>query len=134
MTYQYLVHVLEGTATDDEISALADKLKSYIGEYEQYEANLGVEPSVDATEFAVIKENIPKLVKAIGPLLVEDAKYTREVYGENASLYFGYTLVSNFNTLVYAHTPESIMPLLKEAIPSVPIPKVPNTGYYTKTM
>lgn len=134
VTYQYLVHVLEGTATDDEISALADKLKSYIGEYEQYEANFGVEPSVDATEFAVIKENIPKLVKAIGPLLVEDAKYTREVYGENASLYFGYTLVSNFNTLVYAHTPESIMPLLKEAIPSVPIPKVPNTGYYTKTM
>ena len=130
--YQYLVNVLNGTAIADEISALADTLESYIGEYDEYESGLGEKPSVTKEEFEVIKENIPKLVKAIGPLLVEDAKYTKEKYGENASLYYGYTLVSNFNTLVYAHTPESIMPLLKEAILPAPVPKVPNTGALTE--
>jgi len=108
-------------------------LKGYIGEYDDYEGRVGT-PSVTREEFEVIKENIPKLVEAIGPLLVEDAKYSREKYGENTSLYFGYTLVSNFNALVYAHTPESIMPLLKDAIVPEPILKVPNTGYYTKTL
>lgn len=131
--YQYLTNVLKGTATSNDISNLASTLKDYIGEYDDYESKLGQAPTVTSEEFSVIKENIPKLIEAIGPLLVEDAKYSREKYGENASLYFGYTLVSNFNTLIYAHTPESIMPLLKDAIPPYPIPKVPNTGYYTKT-
>lgn len=128
LPYQHLVNVLKGTATSDEISSLADTLGDYIGEYNDYENRLNQTPSITEDEFNVIKENTPKLIKAIGPLLVEDAKYAQEKYGENASLYFGYTLVSNFNNLVYAHTPESIMPLLKDLIPSVPIPKAPDTG------
>ena len=131
MPYQYLVNVLKGTATTDEISSLVNTLKNYIGEYDDYEERLGQAPLVTREEFEVIKENMPKLVEAIGPLLVEDAKHTRETYGENASLYFGYTLVSNFNALVYGHTPESIMPILKDAIPPAPIPKVPDTGAST---
>ena len=132
--YHYLVNILQGTATNLEIEGLANTLGNYIGEYDDYESRLSQVPSVTESEFAVIKANIPKLIKALGPLLVEDAKYTLETYGENTSLYFGYTLVSNFNTLVYAHSPESIMPLLKAAIPPVPIPKVPDTGYFTKIL
>lgn len=142
--YLYIVDVLKGTATDEEINGLANTFKDYIGNYTDYETNLGTAPSVTEDEFAIIKENVPELIRALGPLLVEDAKYTRETYGENASLYYGYTLVSNFNVLVYGHTPENIMPILKDAIEAesdsidVPntgvIPKAPNTGYYIKAL
>ncbi|MBR3264135.1 hypothetical protein IKF94_02820, partial [Candidatus Saccharibacteria bacterium] len=129
-----LVKVLKGTANSDEIESLANSLGGYIGEYSDYETNFGVVPQITEQEFNVIKENIPKLIKAIGPLLVADAQYTRSTYGEDYSLYYGYSLVSNFNALIYGHTPESIMPLLKATIPSVPVPKTPNTGRFTNIL
>lgn len=126
--YQQLVKVLKGTATSEDINGLAETLGNYVGEYDDYEGTVGQTPTVKKEEFGVIKANIPKLVNAIGPLIVEDAKYSREKYGENTSLYFGYSLVSNLTDLVYAHTPESIMPILKSLIPDMPVPKVPDTG------
>ena len=126
--YQQLVKVLKGTANSEDINGLAETLGNYVGEYDDYEGTVGQTPTVTKEEFGVIKANIPKLVNAVGPLLVEDAKYSREKYGENTSLYFGYSLVSNLTDLVYAHTPESIMPILKSLIPDMPVPKVPDTG------
>ena len=126
--YQELVKILKGTATDTDVDDLLSHLTSYIGEYADYTS-----PTVTETEFTIIKENIPKLIKALSPLIIADAKYTTETYGENYSLYYTYTLISNAEKLVIGHIPESIMPLLKSAIPPVPVPKVPDTGYFTKT-
>lgn len=88
-------------------------------------------PAVTETEFAVIKENLPKLAKALVPILIADAKYTQATYGENYSLYYTYSLISNAETLVIGHIPESIMPILKSLITEDEeewVPGVPNTG------
>ena len=42
-----------------------------------------------------------------------DAEHTVATKDANASLYYITTVVSNFTSLVYGHTPESIMPILK---------------------
>lgn len=139
--YQDIVKVLRGTATDADIDDFLDYLIAYAGEYEDYEERMGAVPAVTASEFAIIKENVPKLIKALSPFIIADARYTREVYGENYSLYYTYTLVSNASTLVVGHIPESIMPILKSLIPEKtpedepsddPGIIIPNTGMMTK--
>ena len=129
--YKYLVRVMKGTATGTEVSGLLDSLTNYMGEYSDYEERFGVVPAVTETEFAVIKENLPKLAKALVPILIADAKYTQATYGENYSLYYTYSLISNAETLVIGHIPESIMPILKSLITEDEeewVPGVPNTG------
>ena len=127
--YQILVKILKGTATDAEVDDLLTYLTTYIGEYIDYNS-----PSVTEEEFVIIKENIPKLIKALSPLIIADAKYTTETYGENYSLYYTYTLISNAEKLVIGHIPESIMPILKSLIPPSTSEDiiVPNTGAMTK--
>ncbi len=131
-TYNQLVSVLKGTATDAETDPLIASLTSYIGEYNEYEEKLGQAPTITETEFATIKENLPKLVKALIPLIVADAAYTQDNFGEDYSLFYTYTLASNAKNLVIGHIPESIMPILKSLIEEdnddIVIPKVPNTG------
>ena len=87
-------------------------------------------PSISETEFEILKENLPKLVKAISPFLIADAIYTQNTFGENYSLYYTYTLIDNAENLVIGHIPESIMPILKSLIPSPNEEdiKVPNSG------
>lgn len=129
--YKYLVRVMKGTATDTEVSELLDSLTSYMGEYSDYEERFGVVPAVTEAEFAVIKDNLPKLAKALVPILIADAKYTQATYGENYSLYYTYSLISNAETLVIGHIPESMMPILKSLIVEDEeewVPGVPNTG------
>ncbi len=130
--YQDIVKVLKGTATDADVDELLTFLTRYIGEYDDYEDKLNVTPPVTETEFSIIKENLPKLVKALSPIIIADAKYTQETYGENYSLFYTYSLVSNARQLVIGHIPESLMPILKSLITEIEddiiIPKVPNTG------
>ncbi len=81
----------------------------------------------------ILKENLPKLVKAISPFLIADAIYTQNTFGENYSLYYTYTLIDNAENLVIGHIPESIMPILKSLIPTPNEEaeediKVPNSG------
>lgn len=139
--YLDLVRVVDGEATDAEIAEIADYLERYVGTYDQY-----MEPKVTAAEFEEIKAALPDLVVALGPIIVADAKYTRDNYGENRSLYYLSTLVRNAEVLVIGHIPESIMPILKslhdEDSPVTPkpspensnneslpvIPKAPRTG------
>ncbi|MBR2587360.1 hypothetical protein IKE71_03260 [Candidatus Saccharibacteria bacterium] len=123
--YQDLVKVMKGTATGADVDELLTYLTNYMGVYSDYSA-----PTVTETEFAVIKENLPKLVKALAPILVADAKYTQETFGEDYSLFYTYSLAANAEKLVVGHIPESIMPILKSLIPEeeIVIPKVPNTG------
>lgn len=130
LPYQDILKIIRGSANADDINELATYLKNYIGEYDEYEANLGAVPPITEGEFTILNNNIPELLKALGPLLVEDAKYTKDTYDENCSLYFTYTLVSNFNNLVYGHIPESIMPILKELDKENHI-IVPDTGTST---
>ena len=117
--------MVDGEATEVEIAEIADYLERYMGTYDQYS-----EPKVTEAEFLEIKDALPDLVMALGPVIVADAGYTRGSYGENRSLYYMSTLVANAETLVIGHIPESIMPILKslheEDLPVVP--KVPNTG------
>ena len=131
-TYLNLVKVLKGTADESDIDELVTSLTGYMGEYNDYEANFGVAPVVSEDEFAVLKENMPKLIKALAPLLVADAAFTQATFGEDYSLYYTYSLVSNAESLVVGHIPESIMPILKSLIIDEPeeeiIPKAPNTG------
>jgi len=129
-TYLDLVKVMKGTATDAEIDELVTTLAGYMGSYADYETNFGETPVVTESEFNVLKENLPKLVRALAPLLVADAKYTQETYGEAYSLYYTYTLAANAENLVIGHIPESLMPLLKSLIPTeeIIIPGVPDTG------
>ena len=132
--YQNLVKILKGTATDTEVDELLTKLTSYIGNYSDYEATFGETPSITEDEFNVIKTNLPQLIKALSPLLIADAKYTQETFGEDYSLYYTYSLVTNSENLVIGHIPESIMPILKSLIPNTkedPI-NVPNTGTETQ--
>lgn len=132
--YQNLVKILKGTATDTEVDELLTKLTSYMGNYNDYEATFGEAPSITEDEFDVIKTNLPQLVKALSPLLIADAKYTQETFGEDYSLYYTYSLVANAENLVIGHIPESIMPILKSLIPNTeedPI-NVPNAGAITQ--
>lgn len=114
--YQDLVKILRGTAVEADIDDFISYLSRYMGEYEDYEDNFGEVPKVTMAEYSVIKENLPKLVKALAPLIVADAKYTQDTFGSNYSLYYTYSLASNFVNLVYGHIPESIMPILKSLI------------------
>lgn len=127
--YQVLVKIMKGTATDAEVDDLLAHLVSYMGEYTDYDS-----PAITEAEFAIIKENIPKLIKALSPLIIADAKYTAETYGESYSLYYTHTLIANAEKLVIGHIPESIMPILKSLIPPASDPDidVPNTGVMTK--
>ena len=133
--YQDIVKTIKGTATSADISEALTYVSRYAMEYEDYEDFFGEEPAVSEEEFYIIKDNLLDLVEAIAPLIVADAKYTRETYGENTSLYYGATLVSNTMNLVYGHIPESIMPILKSLIPEDSneenTPGVPNTGRNT---
>ena len=128
--YQDLVKVLRGTATDEDVDDFLTYLDKYIGEYADYETAFGETPKVSEEEFAVIKSNLPKLVKALAPILIADAKYTQDTYGENYSLYYTYSLVTNAENLVIGHIPESIMPILKSLIveDEEDVPNAPNTG------
>lgn len=127
--YLDLVKVLKGTATDSEIDELIGILTDYMGQYDDYETKLDQAPSISETEFEILKENLPKLVKAISPFLIADAIYTQNTFGEDYSLYYTYTLVSNAENLVIGHIPESIMPILKSLIPKPDEDiKVPNSG------
>ena len=128
-TYLDLIKVLNGTATDDDVDELIEKLTDYMGQYDDYETKLGQIPSISETEFEILKENLPKLVKAISPILIADAIYTQNTFGEDYSLYYTYTLVNNAENLVIGHIPESIMPILKSLIPkSDEDIKVPDSG------
>ena len=136
-TYQDLVKILKGTATDADVDDLTTRLTNYIGQYSDYEMMLGGEtPPISEDELTTIKTNLPLLVKALAPLLIADAKYTQDTYGESYSLYYTYSLVSNAENLVIGHIPESIMPILKslilpdEEIPEEDIP-VPSSGVNT---
>ena len=130
--YLDLVKVLKGTAIDEDIDELIGILTDYMGQYGDYEAKLGQAPSISEAEFEVLKENLPKLVKALSPILTADAIYTQNTFGEDYSLYYTYTLVNNAENLVIGHIPESIMPILKSLIPKAEEDiKVPNTGSLT---
>ena len=145
--YQDLVKILRGTAAEADIDDFLDHLVNYIGVYDDYRGVNGEAPVVTEAEFAVIKENLPKLIGALAPIIVADAAYTQATYGENYSLYYTYSLVANAGKLVTGHIPESIMPILKGLIveddddveipdtvedsgagDEMVIPKVPNTG------
>ena len=135
--YVDLVKILRGTALDVDVDEFLTYLTNYMGEYEDYEATFGVAPAVTETEFAVIKSELPKLVKALAPILIADAAYTQEKFGENYTLYYTYSLASNIKDLVIGHIPESMMPILKSLIvedeeevvvEEEPELKVPNTG------
>lgn len=128
--YQDIVKILKGTATDADVDELLTFLTRYIGEYDDYERKLSVAPTVTEAEFQTIKTNLPELVKALAPIVIADARYTQTIYGEDYSLFYTYTLVSNAEKLVIGHIPESLMPILKSLIPEddVIVPKVPNTG------
>ena len=115
--YLDLVKVLKGTATNENVDELISILTGYMGQYNDYETKLGQAPSISETEFEILKENLPKLVKAISPFLIADAIYTQNAFGEDYSLYYTYTLVDNAENLVIGHIPESIMPILKSLIP-----------------
>lgn len=131
--YQNLVKILKGTATDADVDELLTKLTAYMGNYSDYEANFGEAPSITEDEFNVIKTNLPELVKALSPLLIADAKYTQETFGEDYSLYYTYSLITNAENLVIGHIPESIMPILKSLIPKEDEEDiiVPNSGANT---
>ena len=115
--YLDLVKVLKGTATNEDVDELIAILKDYVGEYGDYEAKLGQAPSVDETEFEILKDKLPKLIKALSPILIADAAYTQNTFGEDYTLYYTYSLVNNAENLVIGHIPESIMPILKNLIP-----------------
>jgi hypothetical protein len=128
--YQELIRILRGTASDADIDDLLAHLTSYIGEYSDYTS-----PTITEEEFTVIKENLPKLIKALSPLIIADARYTTETYDDNYTLYYTYTLISNAETLVIGHIPESIMPILKSLIPKADdLPLIPDTGIITNEL
>ena len=140
--YQDLIKILKGTADDADVDDLLTHLVDYAGEYSDYAERFGEEPKVTEAEFNIIKTNAPLLIKAISPLIIADARYTQDTFGEKYSLYFGYTLVNSAESLVIGHIPESIMPILKSLIPIDPpddptdpddpeIP-IPDTGRVTE--
>ena len=137
-TYQAIVKIVQGTAENSDIEFLTSKLTSYIGNYNEYAVffDEDEEIPVTETEFETLKTNLPELIKVLLPIIVADAKYTRETYGENYSLYYTYTLGANAEKLVYGHIPESIMPILKSLIPADSEDSddilIPDSGYNTK--
>lgn len=129
--YKDLVKVMRGTATEADVDDFLSYLDTYIDEYDNYEYKLGEAPTVSREEFAVIKSELPKLVKALAPILIKDAAYTQGRFGENYTLYYTYSLASNIKDLVIGHIPESMMPILKSLIVEDEeewVPGVPNTG------
>ena len=134
--YLDLVKILKGTATDSDVNELIGILTDYMGQYSDYETKFGQAPTIDEAEFEILKENLPRLIKALSPFLIADAIYTQNTFGEDYSLYYTYTLVSNAENLVIGHIPESIMPILKSLIPEPDEAeediKVPNTGLATR--
>lgn len=114
--YINLVKILKGTATEEESNTLVASLTDYMDEYDDYISTEGEGPSVSREEFAVIKENLPKLIRALIPIIIADAAYTQSVFGEDYSLYYTYTLVANAEKLVIGHIPENIMPILKSLV------------------
>ena len=137
-TYNEIVAILRGTATDADVDDLIIRLTGYMGKYSDYEAIYDGTPPITEEEFEIIKTNLPLLVKALAPIIIADAQYTQATYGENYSLYYTYSLVSNAQNLVIGHIPESIMPILKSLIPEeeeeeedTPI-KVPDSGTNTQ--
>jgi len=137
-TYQAIVKIVQGTAENSDIEFLTSKLTSYIGNYNEYAVffDEGEEIPVTETEFEILKTNLPELIRVLLPIIVADAKYTRETYGESYSLYYTYTLGANAEKLVYGHIPESIMPILKSLIPADSEDSddilIPDSGYNTK--
>lgn len=135
--YQDLVKILKGTATDADVNELLVKLTDYMSTYNDYVIRFG-EPTITEDEFSVIKTNFPKLVRALAPILIADAKYTQETFGEDYTLYYTYSLGKNAENLVIGHIPESIMPILKSLIPSDETDEeedfigVPNSGANTR--
>lgn len=129
LPYVDLVKVLKGTAVESDVDELLTYLTNYMGEYDDY-VFVDTDPKVTEAEFADIKENLPKLAKALAPVLIADARYTQTTYGENYSLYYTYSLASNARDLVVGHIPESIMPILKSLVvdEEMWVPGVPNTG------
>lgn len=115
--YQDLVKILKGTATDADVNELLAKLTDYMGTYNDYVIRFG-EPTITEDEFSVIKTNLPDLVRALSPLLIADARYTQETFGEDYSLYYTYSIGKNAENLVIGHIPESIMLILKSLNPS----------------
>ena len=136
-TYQELVAIIKGTATDADVDDLATRLANYVGQYSDYKTVYDGAPPIEEEELDIIKANLPLLVKALAPIIIADAQYTQATYGENYSLYYTYSLVSNAKNLVIGHIPESIMPILKDLIPeeeeeeNTPI-KVPDSGANTQ--
>ena len=128
--YQDLVKILRGTATDADVDDFLAHLTNYMEEYDDYGDLSGTDLEITEEEFEIIKENLPKLIKALAPLIIADAEYTQNTFGEDYSLFYTYSLVDNAGKLVTGHIPESIMPILKSLIPEeeIVIPKVPNTG------
>ena len=128
--YQDLVKILRGTATDADVDDFLAHLINYMEEYDDYGDLSGTDLEITEEEFEIIKENLPKLIKALAPLIIADAEYTQNTFGEGYSLFYTYSLVDNAGKLVTGHIPESIMPILKSLIPEeeIVIPKVPNTG------
>lgn len=134
-TYNEIVAILRGTATDADVDDLTIRLTGYMGEYSDYEAVYGGTPPITEEEFEIIKTNLPLLVKALAPIIIADAQYTQATYGENYSLYYTHSLVSNAQNLVIGHIPESIMPILKSLIPADDDDtdiKVPDSGANTQ--
>ena len=144
--YLDLVKIMNGTATSEDVDDFLAYLTEYMGEYADYENLSGEDdPAITEDEFNVIKENLPKLVKALSPFLIADATYTQTTFGEDYSLYYTYTLGANAEKLVIGHIPESIMPILKSMITSdededdgddvvdEDILNVPSTGSMTNT-
>lgn len=131
--YQDLVKILRGTATETDVEDFLTHLTNYMGEYGDYGDLSGTDLEITEEEFGIIKENLPKLIKALSPIIIADATYTQNTFGEDYSLYYTYSLVDNASKLVTGHIPESIMPILKSLIPEeeIVIPKAPNTGRIT---
>ena len=93
---------------------------------------LGGDPPISPEELETIRTNLSLLVKALAPLIIADAKYTQETFGEDYSLYYTYSLVKNAEALVIGHIPESMMKNLKELIPEDEEDiVVPNSGANT---
>ena len=124
--YKDLRKVLEGTAETEDFDELATELTRYMGVYSDYENRFG-DVAVTEEEFATIREAVPELIRALGPILTADARATKATFGEDYSMYYLATLVANAEQMVVGHIPESIMPILKSLVQPV-VPKVPNTG------
>ena len=65
----------------------------------------------------LLKKTCQNWSKALSPILIADAIYSQNTFGEDYSLYYTYTLINNAENLVIGHIPESIMPILKSLIP-----------------